>query len=338
MLDFINNFGVFIGLVLVILVPLIIGAFGGMFSERSGVINIALEGIMIFGAFVGILVTNQFNLKTSIGAPSNNYFVGFLVFFVGTLCAGIAGSLVSALHAFASVTMKADQTVSATAINIIAPALIPFMILTLHLGEQDKLLILNRNYFNISKMMFGSYDASNIPFIGKFLTGNLSFSLIIGIVVIAIVIVIINKTRLGLRIKAAGENPYALDTAGVSPKKMRYIGVIISGFLAGIGGFFLVTGFTTRFESNVSGYGFLALAVLIFGNWKPRGIILGALLFSSLLTLSDGIGLFPFLEGLHINNSILKILPYAITLLVLSLTSKRSHAPASEGIFYEKIK
>ncbi|MDR2867561.1 MAG: ABC transporter permease [Acholeplasmatales bacterium] len=338
MLDFINSLGIYLGLIAIILIPLIIGGLGGMFSERSGVINIALEGIMIFGGFAGILVTNQFALFKMIGAPANNYFVGLMVFILGTIVAGIVGAIVSALHAFASVSMKADQTISATAINLIAPALLPFMIQTLKLGEQDKLNIINREYFYVPNVVFGNYDGANIPFIGKFLTGNLYFSLILGVIIIIIAAIVINKTKIGLRIKAAGENPHALDTAGVDPRKMRYLGVIISGFLAGIAGFFLITGFTNRFESNVSGYGFLALAVLIFGNWKPGGIILGGLLFSALLTLSNAIALFPFLAGLNIPSTVLKILPYLITLLVLVLTSKKSHAPQNEGIFYEKIR
>jgi simple sugar transport system permease protein len=327
-----TNFYEFAGKILIILIPLIITALGGMFTERSGVINIALEGIMIIGAFAGIVVLNSI--------PVHSDLQGFFAYFLGMIAAAFVGALVALLHGFASIKLKGDQTISATAINTTVPALVTLLIVTLGLSTErnsEKITITNKEFFTVDKVPL----LGDIPFIGDIFFNKTSPGLYFGIVIIIISWIVINKTRFGLRLKACGENPSAADSVGVDPIKYRYYGVLLSGVLAGIGGFLLVTVYTSVFVStSTASYGFLALGIMIFGNWKPRGIVLGALLFATLLTLASGIAYFPPLENafnkLGIDASLLNILPYLGTIIVLILTSKNSHAPASEGIPYNK--
>jgi len=316
----------FITLVLVIAVPLMVTALGGMFSERGGVTNIALEGLMIIGAFVGILVVNALR-PYFIETPQ-------LLFVIGMLVAGLFGLLFSYFHALASIKMKADQIISATSINILAPALALFLTMSLGLGEEsgsDKLLVPG-SMFRIKEVPI----LSKIPFIGDIFFQNVYISLYIGILILIVSTIVLYKTKFGLRLRACGENPHAADAAGVNIYRMRYTGVFISGVLAAWGGYFLILSATVEFDATVSGFGFLALAVMIFGNWKPGRIVLTAILFSILRTLSDGIAFFPNLEDLNINNYLLEMLPYIGTLIVLVLTSKDSAAPKAIGQIYDQ--
>lgn len=323
---FYENLISYLALVLVVAIPLIIVALGGLFTERSGVVNIALEGLMIIGAFVGILFVNNVEAD-SVGGP-------FVLFILGMFVAGIGGIAFSYLHAVASIKMKANQIISATAINTLTPALALFLTMSLALGESpgsDKLPI-HGTIFKIQEVPL----LSKIPFIGDLFFTNVFPSLYIGIGILIATYIILYKTKFGLRLRACGENPHAADAAGINIYKMRYAGVLISGLLAGIGGYFLVLGYTLEFDATVAGYGFLAIAVLIFGNWKPFNIALAALLFSSLLTLSKGIAYFPKLEALGIDGSIWSMLPYIATIIVLVLTSKNSAAPKAAGQIYDK--
>jgi simple sugar transport system permease protein len=318
-----NIFG-FLNQIMIIFIPLLVVALGGMISEKGGVVNIALEGIMIVGAFAGILATNLFKV-------SNAEF-GIFVYLIGTIVAGLVGMLFASLHAIASVKMKANQNVSATALNTIAPALSAFLIFSLVLGQTNsfKLPIKNRDFFFIHII---EQTSSNIlaPILGYF-----SPSIIIGIFIFIIVWLWISKCRGGLRLTACGENPASADSCGISVSYYRFLGVLISGALAGIGGFFLITNSTVLFDNSVAGYGFLALAIVIFGNWKPLNILFSSFLFASLVTLGKAISYFPFLEGLNIDSNILSMFPYIATLVILVLSSKKSHAPAASGIYYEK--
>lgn len=323
------NLLTFLSLVLILAIPLVITATGGLFTERSGVTNIALEGLMIFGAFTALIVTNRIP-PASVGGP-------FVLYLIGMVVAIITGVVVSILHSIASIKMKADQIISATAINTLAPALALFLTYSLTLGapNDDKLPIFGG--FRIAEVPF----LSQIPFIGDLFFRNFYPSLYFGIMIIILAYIILYKTRFGLRLRACGENPHAADSAGINIYKMRYIGVSISGGLAGLGGFFYITSFTTSFHASVAGYGFLAIAVLIFGNWKPLSIALTSLLFATLLTFAHGIAFFPALERLltdtlRIDLNIISMLPYLVTIIVLVLTSKNSRAPKALGQIYDK--
>lgn len=316
----------YLALVLVVAIPLIITALGGMFTERGGVTNIALEGLMIIGAFVGLLFVNNVTPE-SVGGP-------FILFLLGMVIAGLAGIAFSYIHAIASVKMGANQIISATAINTLTPALALFLTLSLALGigEGSDKINVNGGIFKIVEVPL----LSKIPFIGDLFFTNVYPSLYIGIIILIVSIIVLYKTKFGLRLRSCGENPHAADAAGINIYKMRYKGVLISGMLAGIGGFFLILGYTIEFDATVAGYGFLAIAVLIFGNWKPLNIAVTALLFSALLTLSKGIAFFPKLEALNIDRNILSMLPYIATLIVLVLSSKNSAAPKASGQIYDK--
>ena len=235
-------------------IPLLVVALGGLFSERSGVINIALEGIMIFGAFFGILFIYT--------AQNNNWMQGQLLFWISLIISGIIGGLFALLHAFASINMKADQTISGTALNLFAPALGIFIAKTMFGGVKS---IPFTNEFLIKKIPI----LSNIPIIGKMFFNDFYISTFIGIIILIFTYVFLYKTKTGLRIRTCGENPHAADAAGINVYKIRYLGVVLSGVLAGIGGLIYVIPITSEYSSTVAGYGFLALAVLIFGNWNP---------------------------------------------------------------------
>ncbi len=306
-----------------IAIPLLLVALGGMYSERSGTINIALEGIMIIGAFVGTVFVHS--LQASGSALS-----GQELYIVASLVVAVCGGIYSLLLAFASINMKADQTIAGTALNMIAPALTIFVARTVFKSKNIEIA----NDFYIHEIP----RLSNIPFIGDILFKNTYLSLYIGIALLIIATVVLYKTKFGLRIMSCGEHPQAADSVGINVYKMRYAGVIISGILGGLGGFFFVTATTTGFSGNVAGYGFLALAVMIFGQWRPMKIFAAALFFAFMRTLSAGHSLVPFLDNLNLTGDIYKMLPYIVTMIVLAFTSKKSRAPKAEGIPYDKGK
>lgn len=319
-----SNLVSYITLVLSIGMPLIITALGGLFSERSGVTNIALEGIMIIGAFIGILFMN--NIGPKIGSS-------IILFILTTIIVAFFGILISMLHAIPAVKMNADQVISATAINTLSPALVLFLTMSLTLGESegsDKLPV-NGEIFSFTEIPL----LSKIPFIGDIFFKNIGASFYIALIIIILSVIVLYKTKFGLRLRACGENPHAADSAGINIYKMRFIGVGISGALAALGGFYLVISYTTEFGGYVYGYGFLAIAVLIFGNWQPLRVTFGALFFAALITLSRGIAFFPKLEALNINKNILDMIPYIVTILVLVLSSKNNRAPKAVGEVYD---
>lgn len=320
------NFYSFIDLVILSLIPLLVVSIGAMFSERGGVTNIALEGIMIFGAYIGVII-----LKFLEPAMAN---VPQLLFLIGMIVATVAGMALSLLHAYASVSLNADQIISATALNIFAPAFSIFLTMSLNLGEKvgsDKIPV-SKSLFLIKEVPL----LSKVPFIGDIFFKNVYLSLYIGIIILIASFFVLYKTRFGLRLRSCGENPHASDAAGVNIYKIRYTGVLISGALAGMGGYFLITNFYTLFDSTVAGYGFLAMAVMIFGNWKPFRIFFAALFFSFLKVLSKGVAFIPFLERLHINSLLFDMLPFVSTLIILVFMSKTNVAPKSIGVPYDK--
>lgn len=304
-------------------IPLLIVALGGLFSERSGIINIALEGIMIFGAFFGILFMFI--------AQNNDWIQGQLLFYISLIVSGIVGGLFALLHAFAAVNMKADQTISGTALNLLAPALGIFIAKTMFGGVKS---IPFTNEFLIKEIPF----LSNIPIIGEMFFKDFYVSTFIGIIILILTYVFLYKTKTGLRIRTCGENPHAADAAGINVYKMRYLGVVLSGVLAGIGGLVYVIPITSEYSSTVAGYGFLALAVLIFGNWNPWRIALSAIFFAFAKTLAVTYASIPFLLNSGIPGIVFRIFPYLATLILLAFTSKNSAAPKAAGEPFDKSK
>lgn len=299
-------------------IPLLVVALGGLYSERSGVVNIGLEGMMLMGAFLGI-----YTMYILQGRGIN----GQHVFLLSIVIGGVAGGIYSLLHAYAAINMKANQIISGTAINIFAPALAIF-VARAFTGTQQ----LNfTDPFRIERMGF----LSDIPVIGDILFTNVYLSTYIGFIILIVATIVLYKTKFGLRLRACGEHPQAADAAGINVYKIRYLGVIISGILAGIGGVVLIVATTTTFNASVSGYGFLALAVLISGQWKPIRVLYVSLLFGFILKISDAVTSIPFLDALRLPSLIYSMLPFIATLIVLAFTSKNSQAPRAAGEPYD---
>lgn len=301
-------------------IPLLIVALGGMFSERSGIINIALEGIMIVGAFTSIFFINSFQDRLS-GQP---------LLVLAILVAGLTGLLFSLLHAYASVNMKADQTISGTALNLVAPAFAIFIARQIQGVQQINF----RNTFRIEKVPV----LGDVPVLGPLFFQNAYLTTYLGILTLILASVVLYKTRFGLRLRACGEHPHAADSVGINVYRLRYAGVMISGMLGGIGGLVFVIPTSTNFNATVAGYGFLAIAVLIFGQWKPSRILLAALFFGLMKTVASAYSGIPFLARLGVPSYLYKMTPYLATLIVLAFTSKTSQAPKAAGIPYDKGK
>ena len=289
---------------------LMLVALGGCFSEHSGVINLALEGIMVIGGLMGILVLNLL--------PADTLPVWKVALSIAA--AAVAGVIYSALLAFSAINLKADQTIDGTALNLLSTAI--------------AMVVAKR--FNGSQSAKLSYD--NTPFM--FQIGGLTVNvfLFIGIVLLILSIVVLYKTRFGLRLQACGEHPQAADSVGINVYKMRWSGVLISGFLAGIGGFaYIVPAVQVwNFEVGVAGMGFLALAVMIFGQWKPGRIALAAIFFAIFKSLANIYDSISWLNALHLTKELYNMMPFAASMIILAFTSKRSRAPKAEGIPYDK--
>ncbi len=303
-------------------IPLLIVALGGLFSERCGVVNIALEGIMIVGGFSSILFIN---FMQNMGVMD-----GQILLLCAILIAAISGGLFSLLHAYAAINMKADQTISGTALNMFAPAFAVFAARMIQ--ENGVQQITFKNTFRIAEVPV----LSKIPVLGDMLFKQSFITTYIGFGILIAAVVLLYKTRFGLRLRACGEHPQAADSVGVNVYKMRYIGVTISGMLAGLGGLVFVVPTSTNFNATVAGYGFLGIAVLIFGQWKPLRILGAALFFGLMKTISSSYSGIPVLLDLGINSYIYKMIPYIATLIVLAFTSKNSQAPRASGQPYDK--
>ena len=299
-------------------IPLLLVALGGMFSERSGVVNIALEGIMIIGAFTGIFFISRFG----------NLFSPTITLFIAIIISALSGLIFSLLHAYASINMSADQVISGTALNIFAPAFAIYVTRTIQVVQQISFV----NNFRIESV----HILGNIPIIGNLLFKNAYITTYLGFIILALSWFALYKTRFGLRLRSCGEHPQAADSVGINVYRMRYFGVAISGALAGIGGLVFVIPTSTNFNATVAGYGFLALAVLIFGQWKPMRILYAAFFFGLMKTLASAYSGIPILSNLPISNSIYKMIPYITTIIVLAFTSKNSQAPKASGLPYDK--
>ena len=328
-------------------VPLMIVALAGVFAERSGIINLALEGIMIFGAFIGVLfVRNMQSMQAIANAYANKQWLTLQgLELLAMLVAAALGALFSLLLSFASINLKADQTIGGTALNLMAPALVLFLIRIL--ANQNTLQMATgdaASWFMLKKSTFGIPKNQDIGFLGETVLNKVYLATYVCILLFIILSVILYKTRFGLRLRACGENPQAADSLGINVYKMRYAGTTISGALAGMGGFvYALTTTNCTANGDVAGFGFLALAVMIFGNWTPLNIAGASLLFglfkciaaaySSLDLNGDGVYL---LAQLGISSHLYRMLPYLVTLVVLAFTSKKSRAPKAEGIPYDK--
>ena len=296
---------------------LLLVALGGCFSEHSGVINIGLEGIMVMGALGGALMMKFLPAGTS----------AFVVVLLTVLASILLGMIYSLLLAVAAVNFKADQTLVGTAMNLLGTAAATVFV----------------------KAMNTAADPDNVSSTIQYLDGRKAFLVNIGgfefnwcmlLAVIALVIayVTLYKTRFGLRLCACGEHPQAADSVGINVYRMRYAGVLISGVLGGLGGIvYIIAGVSEwKFENGVAGFGFLALAVMIFGQWKPTRIALAALLFGFFRALGNVYSGFDLLSNLNLPSSVYNMLPYVISLVVLAFTSQKSRAPKAEGIPYDK--
>jgi Uncharacterized ABC-type transport system, permease component len=299
-------------------IPLLIVAIGAMYTERSGVINIALEGIMVMGAFASISFINVFQNQMS----------GQSLLLLAVLVAGVTGGVFSLLHAFAAIHLKADQTISGTALNMLAPAFAIF-VARMTSGMQQ---IPFADTFHISAVP----GLSKLPVLGSMFFKNVYITTYIGFGIFIVAGIVIAKTKFGLRLRACGEHPQAADSVGINVYRIRYAGVIISGALAGIGGLVFVVPTSTNFNASVAGYGFLALAVLIFGQWRTARILGAAFFFGVMKTFASAYSAIPGLKDWPIPNEVYKMLPYIATLVVLIFLSKNSQAPKAEGIPYDK--
>lgn len=303
-------------------IPLLVVALAGMFSEKSGVVNIALEGIMLIGAFAGTLFISIMQ--------KNGTLSGTPLLLIALVIAGISGILISFFHAYASINMNANQTISGTAINIFAPAFVIFTARSI-LGVQQ---INFKSNFRIDHIPL----LGDIPIIGELFFQKTYLTTFIGILILIISQIVIYNTRFGLRLRSAGEFPQATDAAGVSVKKIRYSGVLISGLLGGMGGLIYIIPISTNFNAEVGGYGFLALAVLIFGQWKPMRILFAAFFFGILKTISAAYSGIEILATLNLPNVVYQIFPYVATLILLVISSKKSAGPAAAGEPFDKGK
>ena len=296
---------------------LILVALGGCFSEHSGVINLGLEGIMIMGALGGALTMRH------LADSSSPLLIILAVILVSTL----VGMLYSCLLAVACINFKADQTLVGTALNLLGTAGATVIVKAINTAN---------NPDDVSSIV--QYVSAKKAFTVNIGSFEFSWFMLVTAILLAASYVLLYKTRFGLRLMACGEHPQAADSVGINVYKMRWAGVLISGFLGGLGGIVFITAGVSewRFEYGVAGFGFLSLAVMIFGQWKPQRIALAALLFGFFRALGNVYTGISFLKMLNLPSSLYNMLPYIISLIVLAFTSKSSRAPKAEGIPYDK--
>ena len=298
---------------------LMLVALGGCFAERSGVINIGLEGIMVIGALGGALVLKF--MPVSVGAP--------VMVITTVIVSALFGMVFSLLLAVAAINFKADQTITGTAMNMLATAAATVAVKAMNTAASGGNDVSSDISYTRTKDLL-------LVHVGGF---ELNWFMLVAVLCLIAAYVALYKTRFGLRLRACGEHPQAADSVGINVYKMRYAGVLISGLLGGIGGLAYTVAAGSGFNSDVGGYGFLALAVMIFGNWKPLPI-LGASLFFALFkviaALNSTLSFLPKFEGVKEISNFYQMLPYIVTMIVLIFTSKNSQAPKAEGIPYDK--
>ena len=296
---------------------LVLVALGGCFSEHSGVINIGLEGIMVMGALGGALMMKFL--------PDSTPAIAMILLVV--LAAILLGMVYSLLLAVAAINFKADQTLVGTAMNLLGTAAATVFVKAMNTAESVDNVSSTIQYINAKKAFLVN--------IGGF---EFNWFMLMALIALVAAYVVLYKTRFGLRLMACGEHPQAADSVGINVYKMRYAGVLISGMLGGLGGIVYITAGVSewKFENGVAGFGFLALAVMIFGQWKPTRIALAALLFGFFRALGNVYTGFDLLKAMNLPAAVYNMLPYIISLVVLAFTSKKSRAPKAEGIPYDK--
>ena len=314
MTSIINSFGILLYATLLYTPPLLYAALGSCFSEVSGVVNIGIEGMMTAGAFTGTVVA---------------YFTGSPL--IGFICGGLAGALFGALHALATVKLGADQTIAGTAINMLGPGVV--IMLSRVLFDSTDTAPLNQSQM-IPKLFSGMFNTSTVW--GRFLDNVFSTYASTYLVFIAVILVwfIFYKTRFGLRLRACGEHPQACENLGINVIAMRFFCVCVSGFLAGLGGACVTMAITAQFRPiSIVGQGFIAIAAVIFGKFKPQGALLGCLLFGLCSGLKVVLG-----SSSGVNMQLLSMIPYVVTVIVLILFVGKSHVPSASGKPYVKSK
>jgi len=298
-------------------IPLLITSLGGLFSERSGVVNIGLEGLMLMGMFVGAYTINRMEMAGS----------GSVVWY-GLFAAALFGAIFALLHAFACVTLNADQVISGIAINMIASAVTVYLA-RFFTGSGNVQIIRGMSRLTIPVL-------AEIPVLGRLIFTQTYATTWLVLFIMAASTFLLYKTRFGLRLRACGEHPHAADSAGVNVYLMRYMAVMISGACAGLGGGIFIVTLSGEFNGTAAGLGFLALAALIFGQWKPWGILGATFFFGFASTIANVSQVIPVLS--QIPGIYLKTFPYVITLMALVLSSKSSQAPKAVGEPYDKGK
>lgn len=320
MLQALEQYTLLVQYTLIFASVLMLVALGGCFSEHSGVINLGLEGIMVIGALGGALCMYYLQDKVT----------GFPMLLLTLLAAVASGVAYSALLGLASINFKADQTIIGTAMNLLGTAAATVIVKAVNLAKDGK----------PSDELI--YRVGRSSFIKSFNIGSTNFEfnwfMVIAFVMLVAAFVILYKTKFGLRLMACGEHPQAAASVGINVMKMRWSGVLISGAYGGLGGicYVMAGGGTWHFSYGVAGFGFLSLAVMIFGQWKPIRIALAALLFGFFRALSNVNGSISLLSQLNLPPTVYNMLPYIVSLIVLAFTSKKSRAPKAEGIPYDK--
>jgi len=310
----IKDIGFIIGTTLMYSTPLIFTSLGGVVTEKSGVVNIGLEGMMYFGAFMGATVAYF----------TQNPWLGFL-------CAGLGGAFLGLIHAIACVSFSAEQIVSGIAINFLGPGIALFLSRLFFNGATQTLTIPNKIPLPLSFLfgdgkLFESAGFMDLVF-NRFATVYLAFFLVM------VVWFVLYKTKIGMRIQAVGEHPEAADTLGISVYGIRYGAVISSGFFAGLGGAAMSIAVVSRFSNTlISGHGFIALAAMIFGKWRPQGAMMACLLFGG----AKGFEIFLGAKGVPVPSSLLAMLPYILTIVVLVGIVGNTTPPTAIGKIFDK--
>ncbi|MCL1895366.1 MAG: ABC transporter permease [Clostridiales bacterium] len=300
---------------MICMIPLLVVACAGIFSERGGILNFSLEGIMLVGAFVGTYYLHDLKEGTQ-----GDYIMALLL-------AGVAGVAIILPHAISSISLNGNQIISGMAINLLTPAA-TIIIARALIG---RLQIAFSNTYMIREVPF----LSDIPVVGGMFFRNTYITNLLGPIILILAIIIFNKTRFGAHLKACGENPYAAESTGINVKRTRYIGVLLSGFIGGMGGLIFIIPNATEYASTVAGYGYLAVAVVIFGQWNPLRILFAAIFFGFMKTLANIYTIVPFLFNLEISTYMYKMIPYLATLIVLFIVTKRSSQPRALGVVFD---
>ncbi len=330
-----SDYGLFVKYFIMYGIGFILGSYGGLFSECSGIINIALEGSMVFGAFSGLIFLQVMNTWLA-GTWLVTTMSGLLiVYLLASIVAVIAGFIFSYLLSFVSIKLGANQTVVGTALNTVAVAVCT--IINTQISGKDSPEVSNNIFSSILLL-----DTGN-AFIDRAFSG-LNISVIIGLIAIVALWLIFNKTKFGLRLRACGENPAAADSVGINVYRLRYSGTAIGSCAAALAGFIIFSCLPIgTWQINALGYGFLVIAIEIFGNWKATNIIFCSLFFAFFMAFAPTFTAALSSSGIEwIDGTIFEqrplyyLLPYFIALLTLVIFSKRSRAPKAEGIPYDK--